>query len=59
ADVEGPKALGMMAVWRRPPANKRVESPTDGRASEAMPRPDYAVDEMAELLDLPPLQPRP
>ena len=59
ADVEGPKTLGMMAVWRRPPANKRVESPTDGRAREAMVRPDYAVDQMAELLGLPPLQPRP
>ena len=57
ADVEGPKTLGMMAVWRRPSADKPVRA-TDERVTDGSVKPDYAVDEIAELLDLPPLQPR-
>jgi len=59
ADVEGPKTLGMMAVWRRPPAAAEpVEATADERETEGPVQPDYAVDQIAELLDLPPLQPR-
>ena len=58
ADVEGPKTLGMMAVWRRPSADRPVRA-TDERVTDGSVKPDYAVDEIAELLDLPPLQPRP
>ena len=59
ADVEGPKTLGMMAVWRRPPAAAEpVEATADERETEGPVKPDYAVDQIAELLDLPPLQPR-
>lgn len=58
ADVEGPKTLGMMAVWRRPPPHKRVEAATDGPDAEKPVEPDHAIDEIAELLDLPSLQRR-
>ena len=57
ADVEGPQTLGMMAVWRRPPADRPVRA-TDERVTDGSVKPDYAVDQIAELLDLPPLQPR-
>ena len=58
ADVEGPKTLGMMAVWRRPPVHKRADATTDGRDGEEPVKPDHAIDEIAELLELPSLQPR-
>jgi HAD superfamily hydrolase (TIGR01549 family) len=48
ADVGGAQALGMATVWRRPPdAAEQV----DGI------RPDFVVDELRELLDLPILRP--
>jgi HAD superfamily hydrolase (TIGR01509 family) len=59
ADVEGPKTLGMMAVWRKPPAAaEAVEATADERETEGPVKPDYAIDQIAELLDLPPLRPR-
>ncbi len=57
ADVEGPKTLGMMAVWRRPPAvNEPVEATADEREVEGPIKPDFAIDQIAELLELPPLR---
>jgi putative hydrolase of the HAD superfamily len=58
ADVEGPKTLGMTAVWRRPPVGEPVEAATDEPETEGPVAPDYAVDEIRELLDLPPLRRR-
>lgn len=50
ADVYGARAIGMVAVWKRPP--NRAEVPVrlgDGR--EVLP--DYTIDNPGELLDLP------
>jgi putative hydrolase of the HAD superfamily len=44
ADVRGAQALGMTAVWRKP--RKRYEEP-DGI------QPDYVINQLRELLDLP------
>ena len=44
ADVAGAKALGMIAVWKRPPR----AVPEDATAA-----PDYVIDHPVELLDLP------
>jgi HAD superfamily hydrolase (TIGR01549 family) len=56
ADVEGAKTLGMVAVWRRPPAGEPLEPATD--APEAGPiTPDYVIDEIGELKSLPIFQP--
>jgi putative hydrolase of the HAD superfamily len=44
ADVRGAQALGMTAVWRKP--RKRFEEP-DGIL------PDYVINQLRELLDLP------
>jgi FMN phosphatase YigB (HAD superfamily) len=46
ADVRGAQALGMTAVWRKP--RKRFDEP-DGIL------PDYVINQLRELLDLPPL----
>lgn len=56
ADVEGAKTLGMVTVWRRPPAGEPLEPATD--APEGGPlTPDYIIDEIGELNDLPILRP--
>jgi len=52
ADVEGAKTLGIMTIWRRPPAGEPLEPATD--APEAGPfAPDYAIDEIGEIVGLP------
>jgi HAD superfamily hydrolase (TIGR01662 family) len=56
ADVEGPKTLGMAAVWRRPPTGELVEETTDEPEVVGPVQPDYTVEQIGELLDLPPLQ---
>ena len=50
ADVAGAKALGMIAVWKRPP-NPIAENATmpDGRVAV----PDHVIDDLRELLSLP------
>src|SRR3990172_2434882 len=49
ADVEGAKTLGMVAVWRRPPAGEPLEATTD--KPEAGPlAPDYVIDQIAEVM---------
>lgn len=58
ADVEGPKTLGLMAVWRKPPAGEPVEATTDEPEVTGPVEPDYTIDQIGELLDLPPLQRR-
>ncbi|MEX0683056.1 MAG: HAD family hydrolase [Dehalococcoidia bacterium] len=56
ADVEGPKTLGMGAVWRRPPLGEPVEETSDEVEVEGPVQPDFAIAEIGELLGLPPLQ---
>jgi HAD superfamily hydrolase (TIGR01549 family) len=53
ADVEGPKALRMKAVWRRPPVDEPVEDTADELEVEGPVAPDYAVSEIGELLAIP------
>jgi len=56
ADVEGAKTLGMVTVWRRPPAGEPLEATTD--KPEAGPlAPDYVIDEIAEMKRLSIFQP--
>ena len=50
ADVMGAKSLGMIAVWKRPPGRtQEVATLPDGRPAT----PDYTIDQIGELLDLP------
>jgi FMN phosphatase YigB (HAD superfamily) len=52
ADVEGAKTLGMITIWRHPPAGEPLEPATD--PPEAGPlAPDYAIDEIGEIVGLP------
>jgi HAD superfamily hydrolase (TIGR01549 family) len=53
ADVEGPKALGMTAVWRRPLLDEPAEATEDEPEMSGPVQPDYTIREIAELLDLP------
>jgi HAD superfamily hydrolase (TIGR01549 family) len=52
ADVEGAKALGMTAIWRRPVTGEPVEA-TEDEPEPGSVAPDYAVDNIGELKDLP------
>lgn len=52
ADVEGAKTLGMIAVWRRPPAGEPVEETTDEPEPGPV-APDYTIDTIGELTSLP------
>lgn len=52
ADVEGAKTMGMLAVWRRPPAGEPLEPTTDEPEPGPL-APDYIIDEIGELRDLP------
>ena len=52
ADVEGSKALGMTAIWRRPPTGEPVEE-TEDKPEPGSVTPDYTVDNIGELKDLP------
>jgi FMN phosphatase YigB (HAD superfamily) len=56
ADVEGAKALGMTAVWRRPPPGEPVEATEDEPEVTGPVRPDYTVLAIGELLELPVLR---
>jgi HAD superfamily hydrolase (TIGR01662 family) len=59
ADVEGARTLGITAIWRRPPlVDEPVEAATDEPEATGPIAPDYTITEIAELLDLPILQPR-
>ena len=51
ADVMGAKALGMVAVWKRPPNWERQQPAALPDGTPALP--DYTIDAVAELLDLP------
>lgn len=54
ADVEGAKALGMLAIWRKPPLGEPVEASTDPPEVEGAVRPDYTIDSVAQIRGLPP-----
>jgi HAD superfamily hydrolase (TIGR01549 family) len=54
ADVEGAKALGMTAIWRRPPMDEPVEEGADPPQVEGSARPDYTIDSVGEIRGLPP-----
>lgn len=54
ADVEGAKALGMMAIWRRPPLDEPVEASTDPPELDGGVQPDYTIDTVGQIRDLPP-----
>ena len=59
ADVEGAKTLGLTTIWRRPQAkDEPVEAATDEHEQSGPIAPDFAISEIADLLDLPILQPR-
>lgn len=53
ADVEGPKTLGMRAIWRRPPAGEPVEATEDEPESEGPLLPDFAIESIGDLKSLP------
>lgn len=54
ADVEGPKALGMMTIWRRPPLEEPVEAGADPPEVEGGALPDYTIETISEITGLPP-----
>ncbi len=53
ADVEGAKAVGMVAVWRRTLVDEPVEATEDEPEVIGRVQPDYTIRRTAELLDLP------
>jgi HAD superfamily hydrolase (TIGR01662 family) len=53
ADVEGSKALGMVAVWRRPLLDEPAEATEDEPEISGTVQPDYTIRQAAELLELP------
>jgi HAD superfamily hydrolase (TIGR01549 family) len=52
ADVEGAKALGMTAIWRRPVVGEPLEA-TEDKPEPAPITPDYTIDKIGDLRDLP------
>ncbi len=56
ADVAGAKALGMYTIWRRPPKDEPVEDTTDPPDAIGEVSPDYAIDSISQLLEIPILQ---
>ncbi len=54
ADVEGPKALGLTAIWCRPTLDEPVEASADPLEVVGTVRPDDTIDRISELRDLPP-----
>lgn len=55
ADVEGGKNVGMTTVWRQPPEGEPVEE-TEDEPEPGSVAPDYAIDNIGELRDLPPFE---
>jgi len=53
ADVEGAKALGIVAVWRRPVTGEPVEATEDEPEETGSVAPDYIIDNIGELMTLP------
>lgn len=53
ADVEGPKTLGMLAVWCRPPAGEPVEATEDQPEERGPLLPDCVIDKISDLRSLP------
>lgn len=54
ADVGGSKALGMTAIWRKPPKDEPVEETEDEPAEdEPSVAPDYTIETLSELKTLP------
>jgi putative hydrolase of the HAD superfamily len=54
ADVAGSKALGMVAIWRKPPKDEPVEETEDEPAEdEPGPQPDYTITALAEIRGIP------
>jgi HAD superfamily hydrolase (TIGR01662 family) len=53
ADIEGSKALGMTAIWTRPPLDELVEASADPPEVVGEVQPDYTVDSIGELRGLP------
>jgi putative hydrolase of the HAD superfamily len=52
-DVAGAKALGMVAVWKRPPLDEPTELGADKVDVEGEIAPDYIIDNLWELTQLP------
>ena len=52
-DVAGAKGLGMVAVWKRPPLNEPTEVGADKAEVTGEVAPDYAIDNLWELTELP------
>jgi len=53
ADVAGAKALGMTAIWRRPPQDEPVEETTDKPEDGAEVAADYVIENISDLKGLP------
>lgn len=53
ADVKGAQAMGMTAIWRKPPYGEPVETGTDSPDTEAGAVPDYTLDHVSDLTKLP------
>jgi len=53
SDVAGAKALGMVAVWKRPPLNEPTEVGADKLDVVGEIAPDYTIDSLWELTQLP------
>ncbi len=52
-DVAGAKGLGMVAVWKRPPLNEPTEVGADKVEVTGEVAPDYTIDNLWELTQLP------
>lgn len=52
-DVAGAKAMGMVAVWKRPPMDEPTELGADKVDVEGEIAPDYVIEDLWELTQLP------
>jgi FMN phosphatase YigB (HAD superfamily) len=52
-DVVGAKGLGMIAVWKRPPLDEPTEVGADKVDAEGEIAPDYVIEDLWELTQLP------